>query len=92
MSELKDYRRTYYRTRYHRDDEYREKKKVINRERYQRKTKDCGLCGCRMMLSSESDCCLACKLKETEQIKSRRGRKKKVVEKTEDFIVDEGAN
>jgi len=89
MSDLRDYRRTYYKRKYHNDEEYREKKKVTNRERYARKTKDCQQCGCRMIKESETNICLSCKLKETEQIKSKRGRKKKVIENKEEFVNDD---
>lgn len=75
---LKVYRRDYYRNKYHQNDEFREQKKLTNKARYNRLTKDCEKCGSRIKKEVDEVLCISCKLGNIEQTKCNRGRKKKI--------------
>ena len=74
MTDLKVYRREYYKNKYHADPEFKAKKKEINKSRYNRLTKDCEGCGARIKKENTNNKCNQCILKEHPQIKADRGR------------------
>ena len=75
---LKKYRREYYKNKYKNDEEFRKRKQMLNRNKYVRKTINCVKCNFRINKEFENNTCLKCLIGEEKQVKSNRGRKKKL--------------
>lgn len=75
---IKKYRREYYKNKYKNDEEFRKKKQLMNRNRYNRKTINCEKCNFRIKKDFENTICAKCLIGEQNQVKSNRGRKKKL--------------
>lgn len=75
---MKKYKREYYKQKYQNDEVFKAKKQLANRLRYQRKTINCEKCNFRINKEFESTLCSSCLIGEQNQIKSNRGRKKKI--------------
>lgn len=76
--QIKKYKREYYKNKYNNDEEFRKKKQALNRARYERKTINCIKCNFRVKKEFENNVCVKCLIGEQTQVKSNRGRKKKL--------------